>query len=451
MLDLTFVESHRLRPTSLLGPGFVDVDLDVAHAAPRTPGLVRATTGPVAPYAVVQVRASAWTGTGRGSIAAGLGSPDGDAVLVRRTRRSVVIEIRTQGRTRLLRRRRLPAAGTCGVAFALCENQVTALVDEGAGWRPVLSERAGIRRHLDLRREDVLARFRYAWEGDQAVLEQVRAGVFGGVGLRDPHLVQHSDGTPYERDGRVFLTWTAAGLGHFTQAHWTVWSADPSSFADLRLEAHLFFRRDGLILGDHAGQLVRHDGRWLVAVSSWGEFDERRVGVRHTRSDQDLLHGVHLLDTRPVALPTPYAAWDPALVRRDGVWHVAFVESPSQAPFVFHPALARTSATDWTRELGLEMRAASVHEHCEGPVLVEHEGRLWLLASDGDTRRYPVFDLEGRHHGSLDAPYPTNIPHPQVVPDPRGGQWLVTFDGTSTTADPLGYGGHGDVVVMHTR
>ena len=117
------------------------------------------------------------------------------------------------------------------------------------------------------------------------------------TGLRDPHLVQHADGTPYERDGRYFMTWTCAGLGFFQQAHWTVWSHDPSAPDDMRLEAQLFSRRDGLVVGDHAGQLVRDGDRWLVATSAWGDFRPGSIHVRHTETTDDLLSGVHLLET----------------------------------------------------------------------------------------------------------------------------------------------------------
>ncbi len=74
-----------------------------------------------------------------------------------------------------------------------------------------------------------------------------------------------------------------------------------------------------------------------------------------------------------------------------------------------------------------------------------------MLASDGDARRYPVYDLRMRRLGDLDAPYGTNIPHPAVVRAGRGRRdpwWLITFDGTAWREDVLGYGTHGDFVVM---
>ena len=401
--------------------------------------------GPVAPFAAVELRLSG----AAGEASAGLVTDDDQHVLVRWSgrRSAVTLEVRRAGRTRVLRRRTVRPGGPFGLAFALCENQVTALVDTGAGWRPVLTERRQVRTLVDLRAEEVLAAHQWAAEGD-AVASR-RAGVFGMTGLRDPRLVQHADGTPYVRGGRYYATWTCAGLGFFPQAHWGVWSFDPADPRDLRLESHIFFRRDTVVLGDHAGQLVRDGDRWLVAVSSWGDFRPGRIHVRHAETSADLLTGVHVLETARAPMPTGHGTWDPALTRVDGRWQVAYVASPSQDPFVFHPALAATGSDDWTDRLE-PVFAASRLRRTEGPVIVRVDGATWLLASDGKARAYPVFDLHGRRAGSLDAPYLTNIPHPQLVPDPAGGWWMLTFDGTPYAKKVMGYGGHGDVVLMHS-
>jgi hypothetical protein len=188
----------------------------------------------------------------------------------------------------------------------------------------------------------------------------------------------------------------------------------------------------------------------LVATSSWGDFEPGSIHVRHCASGADLLTGVHLLETEPTPLPTSHGSWDPALTRLGDTWHVAFVESPSQDPFDFHPALATTDSAEWTEDLAPVVAAESFHQ-CEGTILATVEDRTWLLASDGDHRLYPVFDLTGRRVGRLDAPYPTNIPHPQLVPEPAGGWLMVTFDGTQYAEDVMGYGGHGDVVSSTRR
>ena len=58
--------------------------------------------------------------------------------------------------------------GEFGLAFALCENQVTALVDTGDGWQPVLTERDKVADLVDLRREEVLSAHSYAWSASRS-------------------------------------------------------------------------------------------------------------------------------------------------------------------------------------------------------------------------------------------------------------------------------------------
>jgi hypothetical protein len=76
-----------------------------------------------------------------------------------------------------------------------------------------------------------------------------------------------------------------------------------------------------------------------------------------------------------------------------------------------------------------------------------------VLASDGrdsqrDQRaRFPVFDLAMQDLGLLDAPYPTNLPWPSLAH--VDGSWLMaTFNGRRAGGTLLGYGTHGDLVLM---
>jgi hypothetical protein len=278
----------------------------------------------------------------------------------------------------------------------------------------------------------------------------IRAGAFGYAGLRDPHLVQHPDGTPLVRDGLAYLTFTCAGMGFFQQAHWGVFTLDLADPTDLRQVSQLYFSRDGLVLGDHAGQLIVDEdtGQSFLGVSSWGDFDYSGVHVRHASSSEDLLSGVHVIETEQLDLPTSVGTWDPSFTRIDDRWHVAFVESPSQDPFDFHPALA-IGAAGGAYDKGLELVGIddTVLE-CEGPIIAQLDGDWRVLASSLDAREYPVYDLQMERVGVLDAPYLTNIPHPQIVDLPDAGHLMVTFDGTAYGMRVLGYGTHGDVVVM---
>jgi hypothetical protein len=449
IFDLSFDHESRYRPFALLAEGHADL------APAAVGGLDLAEESPVAPFCTVEADLSAPDR----KVLLGLATTSGDRVLATYdpTAGRVGIEVRTGGRTVTVRRRDVDLPSSFSLAFVLCENQVTVLADAGAGWQPLLTERDKVRALVDLRVPDTLAEHRYAWglrgTSGGTGLVAVRHGLFGMTGLRDMHLVQQADGTPYVGGGKLYFTATCAGLGFFQQAHWGVFTLDPAAPERLEQTAQLYFRRDGLLVGDHAGQVVRDGDRWIVATSSWGDFDpDRGVHVRHLETEADVLHGVHVLSTTRTPLPTDVSSWDPGITRIDGRWHVGFVESPSQEPFDFHPALAVGPAGAATWDEGLEPVGAATDLHqCEGPILAQVQDDWWFLASDGDARHYPVYDLTMRRVGRLDAPYETNIPHPQLVPL-DGGSWLiVTFDGTQYAEDVMGYGGHGDVLVMRSR
>jgi hypothetical protein len=287
---------------------------------------------------------------------------------------------------------------------------------------------------------------------------RTRSGTFGQLGLRDCHFVTHADGRPFVRDGLLQLTMTHAGPGFLTAGHTGVWSYDPATHA-LAHTGDLYFRRTGRVLGDHATHLVRHEGRWLVATSTWADFDGTGVGIELAESGADLLRGEHVVEGTPVELPVAdlpggcVGVWDPHLALVDGHWYVAFVAA--RKFFSFRPALAR--AAEPGRLSGFELcGVAEDRTATEGTVMAHTDDGWRVLASDGrdNPRRVPagfaVFDLRMRQVGRLDATYPTNIPWPNVVPW-DGGWLMVTFDGSPYGGPLPGYGTHGDVVVLRAE
>ncbi|WNV74708.1 hypothetical protein [Geodermatophilus sp. DSM 44513] len=451
-LRLDFEEVHRHRPRSVLSP-FVAHD-ETDPRAPADGEVRRLGTGPVAPFCAVLLDLGS-DGVGPG-LAAGLSGSTG-SVLGRwdPARGEVRIEVTGPAGVTVAGTARAPGERPSQLAVVVQADRVTVLAATAGGeLRPLLTARAPVAAALDLREPAVLAGLRYAWGGR---VRRVRAGVCGPAGVRDPQVVRRPDGSPLVEDGRLHLTMTSAGLGFFQQAHWSVWALDLADPSRLEQVGAVFSARDGLLLGDHAGQLLvdRSTGRTTVLVSSWGDHDPARgVHVRHTTTTADLLRGVHVLPTERLDLPTTASAWDPSLARVGRRWYLAFTECVAFSPrYTFHPALAVTTGPDWTRGLRL-VAADTVLEQTEGSLLQPVEGRWYVFASDGDARRHPVYDLRLRRLGHLSAPYGTNIPHPVVVRAGTGRRapwWLLTFDGTAWHEDVLGYGTHGDFVVMAAR
>jgi hypothetical protein len=495
LLDLEFSIVEQFRPFDLLPEGFVQVHEQFREASLRRltrtglqsegapaqmslspgrlrltssraePTLLRTEAGPVAPYCTVIVTiGSSETGADEaGTVTAGLVRDASNYVIASFERNgdpakaAVAIDVRVEGRTTRVASVNVDRAGVTRYAFTVNENYVTALVARGVDWVPVVQHR--ITDLLDLRNPAVLRQYRYGFgaggAGTTVTIEDVRAGYFGQAGIRDLHVISHSDGRPYIRNGKLYLTATQAGLSFFQAAHWGVWTLDLDEPYQVEPVAALFFERDGLVLGDHAGQIVAddHDGGFHVALSSWGDFAFKGMHVRYCRTFNNILSGVHVLKSARMSLPTDVSAWDPSMVRIGGRWYVGFVESPYQDPtrgFNFHPALARSDRGGSLNRLS-KVGADLSRDQTEGTILQKVGGRWYLLASDGVDRQYRVYDLSMKLLGFLKAPYGSNIPHPQVIPISDQGQTtylLITFEGTQYHEELLGYGTHGDLIVM---
>ncbi len=427
--------------------------------------LFRTGARPLAPFAtvIVDVASAPRSSGGEAAVLVGLVGSGSDYVVASfdagadPAAGTVSIDVSVGGtRTRAASAPADLSGGPLRLAFVVNENYATALIGRTDDWVPVVQSR--VTELVDLRDPAVLRTYSYGFggsgDGASVTLDGFEAGYFGQAGLRDLHAVQYADGTPYIRDGRLYFTATNAGLSFFQAAHYAVWTLDLADTSRVEQVANIFFARDGLVLGDHAGQIViDDDGSYLVAVSSWGDFAFAGVSVRWLRTRERVLEGVHVLASERLPLPTDVSSWDPSLTRIDGTWYVAFVESPYQDPvrgFDFRPALARSAPGGPVTEL-TRVGADLTRGETEG-VILQKIGDVWyLLASDGDDRIYRVYDLEVRFLGQLDAPYGTNIPHPQIVPVTERGRThylLITFNGTQYYEPVLGYGTHGDVIVM---
>ena len=227
-----------------------------------------------------------------------------------------------------------------------------------------------------------------------------------------------------------YLTRTCAGLRLLPAG--ALVASGPSTRPtphDMRLESQRFSRRDGLALDDHAGQLVRDGDRWLVCHQPGRLPGPARIHVRHTSSHPTTCSRA-CTSSRPSAPPLPTALRapgtrpSPALAGR---WHVTFVESPSPAAFpVSSGPRQHAAVTHWSDGLEPTWRRTT----CGGA-----RARAGLPSRGPPGCRSPPTAGTGLPSstspatpGRRDAPYPTSIPHPQLVPDPAGGWLVITFD-----------------------
>ncbi len=444
----------QVRPFALLAPGARTVPLEEARAGVPTPV--------PAPFVGAEVSLCADAGRLVLELASGGVRLSGEYD----ARRAVARLHVTDAAGRTTRHRSLRGGRATGevtaVALTLTGTWLTIWTCgvEESDW--TARSRVTLADRVDTRSEELMAGLRLRVGGD-APIGDVRVGAFGQLGLRDIRLVSEADGSPIRRGGRLLLSATSAGPGFFDTGHTSIWSLDEASF-DLRHEADLFFRRPDRpgVFGDHACHVVRDGERWLVATSTWGDFDGgKRSAVASTLAETtaDVTTGTHVLDTRPLHLPTDgltsVGVWDPHLVRVDGPapgtqeWLVGFVSATRY--FEFHPVLASGPTLE-----SLTMRSAATGRVAtEGTTLVRLDDGWRVVASDGKDsavplrERFPVFDLDLTEVATIAAPYPqpTNLPWPTLVRTDSG--WLMTtFNGRPRGGRLLGYGTHGDVVVL---
>lgn len=451
----------RHRPVAVVGRALIARGYDEPG-----PGVDRALLPLTAPFGAIEVDLAADDPSG--PVRVELKGPDGSALAVTLEAGRVGLSVTARGRTTHRRSRRHGRLrGTpARFAIALTGTHLAALVHEAGSW--VVRGRVDLADGSfpgapDVRDPEWLSGLVAGWSAPDHAVTAWRAGTFGQLGLRDTRVVSHADGTPYRlAGGGVLFSATSAGPGFFGTAHTSLWELRG---AEVRRRGALHFERSegGGVHGDHATHVLRDGDRWLVATSTWSDFPaaERdragaRVQVTLAETEADLTHGEHVLATRPLELPTDgpsVGQWDPHIVRRDdGSWLVGYVSA--RRFFDFHPVLAGGPDLGDLRLLG----AATDRRATEGTTLVRLDGGWHVLASDGRdnpkrTRaRFPVLDLTMRDVGSLDAPYPTNLPWPTLIPpdpDVAGDGWrMLTFDGTPSGGPLAGYGTHGNLLVL---
>lgn len=445
---------RRHRPVAIVAPGLVQVSSADPGARSEQP------CPRPGPSAAVQVTLP----KDRGPVELVLRS--GDVVLTARLdgrRVSLAVDDGRRRTEHASRRHGRTGRTATGFALILTGTVITAMTCENGAWiargRVDLADPEDPR--VETRTPSFLERLHVGHRGEAVDL---RAGAFGQLGLRDVRAVTDADGHPYrdpEDEAAVWLTATSAGPGFFPMGHTSVWRLDPTTY-DLAHTGDVWFRRDGLVHGDHATHLLRDGEEWLVATSTWAGFRApapRRddpgvpVGVALARTHTDPRHGEPVIDADTWRLPTDALAsvgvWDPHLVRRDGRWLVGFVSARKY--FDFHPALAEGPALD-----RLTLRSAATERRAtEGTTIVPLADRVVVVASDGRDNprglrgRYPVLDLGMREVETLRSTYGTNLPWPTLIP--LGEEWLhVAFDGTPYGGRLPGYGTHGDLVVSRS-
>lgn len=146
--------------------------------------------------------------------------------------------------------------------------------------------------------------------GNPTKFADLKAGPFGGMGLRDINFITNEDTSPYIVDGKLFFTATiASGATTNTDTHnisaasFGVYTFDPTTQQVVQV-GNIFVKRTGHagspgVYGDSAGTIIfdRVHNNWIVMVSTWGDYEESGAAptIAYQVYDSNPLYGTLIM------------------------------------------------------------------------------------------------------------------------------------------------------------
>lgn len=259
-------------------------------------------------------------------------------------------------------------------------------------------------------------------------------GRFGGVGIRDVCMVTHEDGSPYfASDSTVYALATLAGAGGgISEGSQGVFLIDleKKTFTQTGL---LMVSRGGKIQNDHAGHMIREDnGDQHLSISTWGDTPAAtRVVYKFITAATDLLSGANVVASMTTLALTVVAAgsqYDPFLIRKIGVWYMAYTCAPVAPPTgtPFFPALDQSSDLSTWTNIGSDTSAARY----EGTRILPFNDQSYVLT--GGQFNMKMYTLAMVYVGIVNCISPgdgTTQPHAMIFPY-QSLDLLITFDQT---------------------
>ena len=141
-------------------------------------------------------------------------------------------------------------------------------------------------------------------KGSDVTLHKAEALLTCGTGQADSQIIQYSDGSPYIKDGRLYLCLTTRGFERIFDSYQGIYSIDLASY-EVRLEGALFFGKgDGIMYGFHATKVVydKEKEQWMVITTT--HEDTHTLAWCSTKAD--LSSGVHYLECTELVFPHSY-------------------------------------------------------------------------------------------------------------------------------------------------
>jgi hypothetical protein len=194
-------------------------------------------------------------------------------------------------------------------------------------------------------------------------MKDFRCGLLGGEGFANSYLLSYEDGTPIERDGKVFVvgnmptpTYSTNGIVSIRASTQVILEVDPLT-CGVRVLSHLMFSRDSLVVGENSSAIKfdRNANQWRILTSPWGSFGQiytNQVIRSYTTKENILAPGLHIIGSgSELSLGATYSVYDPDFYWDSGssLWRLLFSEMTSSSTFPYPVSATSSDFTTWTR------------------------------------------------------------------------------------------------------
>lgn len=334
---------------------------------------------------------------------------------------------------------------SCRIALSLVLNSATVWVNTGTGWNALTSFQiaTSVVNMATLDLTGWKPSFTMAASASSTwVFDNLKAGLFGGTGIRDITLITNDNGTPVDFAGNYRFTATSSGPSGLNSSFNSVWEYNPTNYS-ITMTGALMTSRDGLRCLDLNAHVVKNsDGSYRVITASWGNGFGGILQCFHKNDVGDITSGLHLI-TGMDQLSLPLipgtgagGAYDPYLIKEGTNWLLAYavVSDTSFSGENFYIAAATSPDMVTFTGVGADSSRAQV----EGPKIVKHNGKTYIYG--GGRGRQPVYDATMAYVGqptfspSLYNGIDTQ-PHVMIVPhdnDYHCLTWNQTRFGSAT-------------------
>lgn len=288
------------------------------------------------------------------------------------------------------------------IALSLIMNSASVWVDSGSGWSCLVTHQIPTAK-VDLKSLDLTgwkASFTVAASASVTwVFDNLKSGIFGGVGIRDMTLVTNSEGDPLEFSGKYRFTATSTcpvGTGYNS-----VWEYDPDDYSIAMIGA-ILTNRGGSRYNDLNAHIVQNDdSTYRVVNASWGNGFGGIIQCHHKNNVGDITTGEAYINS-PDMLTLPLipgtgsgGSYDPYLVYDVDRWLLAYAVV-SRTDFVgenFYIAAAETSDFSTFTGIGSDPTRTKV----EGPKVCKSNGQMFIYG--GGRGDQPAYDTDMNYVG----------------------------------------------------